>query len=149
MQRYRPIILSVLLLAGLVWGASAAIKPELHAPHSAAGTAGNSLHRIRLTLAQPVTGLSGGFATDRVRLGIWPQVAALAPGGEPVAPPADTLPGDFNGDNAVGFGDFFLFADVFGQELNADNALFDLNDDEVIDFTDFFIFADVFGQGDR
>ena len=146
MRLYSLTILGVLLLTGLVWGAIEAIKPVLHASHSAAGTASNSLHQMRSTLAQPVIGQTGGPTTARIRLGIWPQVITLAPGDEPIVPPADELLGDFDGDNAVGFNDFFLFSDAFGQDVTTDNAFFDLDGDKVIGFGDFFIFADMFGQ---
>jgi PKD repeat protein len=56
-------------------------------------------------------------------------------------------PGDFNGDKAVTFDDFFLFADAFGTgegEVGYD-ALKDLSGNGRIDFDDFFLFADVFG----
>jgi hypothetical protein len=58
------------------------------------------------------------------------------------------LPGDFDNDRAVGFDDFFTFADHFG--IRSDEPLFDaaydLNADGSIDFDDFFQFADYFGQ---
>ena len=112
MRLYPLIILGIFLLTGLVWGAIEAIKPVLHTPHSAAGTASNSLHQMHSTLAQPVIGQTGGPTTARIRLGIWPQVVTLAPGDEAVVPPVDELLGDFDGDNAVGFNDFFLFSDA-------------------------------------
>lgn len=52
------------------------------------------------------------------------------------------IQGDFNGDDAVSFDDFFLFADAFGRA----EVLYDLNDSGVVDFDDFFIFADNFGK---
>jgi hypothetical protein len=55
------------------------------------------------------------------------------------------LRADFDGDGAVGFQDFFLFADGFG----GDDPLFDLDDSGRVDFIDFFIFADYFGAGTR
>lgn len=58
------------------------------------------------------------------------------------------LPGDFDGDRAVGFDDFFTFADHFGIRSDEPlfDAVYDLNEDGHIDFDDFFIFADYFGQ---
>lgn len=58
------------------------------------------------------------------------------------------LPGDFDGDSAVGFDDFFQFADRFGSRSGESlfDAAYDLNDDGSIDFDDFFTFADHFGQ---
>jgi hypothetical protein len=60
------------------------------------------------------------------------------------------LPGDFDGDRAVGFDDFFIFADHFGISSDKPlfNAAYDLNDDDSIDFDDFFIFANYFGGRD-
>ncbi|MEW6750264.1 MAG: Ig-like domain-containing protein [Candidatus Latescibacterota bacterium] len=53
---------------------------------------------------------------------------------------------DFDGSGGVDFGDFFLFADVFGQPGTGANAAFDLDGSGTVDFGDFFLFADVFGQ---
>jgi hypothetical protein len=62
-------------------------------------------------------------------------------GGNPVA-------GWFNRqDPTVGFDDFFLFIDHFGQvdgEVGFDSQ-YDLNDDHRVNFADFFIFVDHFG----
>jgi hypothetical protein len=55
------------------------------------------------------------------------------------------MPGDFNGDDAVDFADFFLFADAFGGS----DPRFDLDDSGRVDFADFFLFADAFGRKDR
>lgn len=55
---------------------------------------------------------------------------------------------DFDGDGAVGFGDFLLFSAAFG--LSAPNAgfevRFDLDGDGVIGFSDFLLFASAFGR---
>jgi len=53
---------------------------------------------------------------------------------------------DFDCSGRVDFGDFFQFADVFGQTVPPVEARFDLDGDGSITFGDFFIFADVFGQ---
>ena len=53
---------------------------------------------------------------------------------------------DFDGDGQVSFGDFFQFADAFGQPGTGDFARFDLDGDGQVSFGDFFIFADTFGQ---
>jgi hypothetical protein len=52
--------------------------------------------------------------------------------------------GDLNGDTAVNFDDFFIFADNFGA-ADFDPAA-DFDEDEDVDFDDFFIFADNFGK---
>ncbi|MBT4099784.1 MAG: hypothetical protein HOE86_19175, partial [Gemmatimonadetes bacterium] len=62
---------------------------------------------------------------------------------------AEALPelkGDFSGDGAVDFDDFFAFVAAFGQPY-ADNPEFDLDGSAsgVIDFNDFFAFVAVFG----
>lgn len=59
---------------------------------------------------------------------------------------APELPGDFNGDSAVTFDDFFLFVDAFGQEATGELALYDLDSGGSVDFNDFFIFVDNFGK---
>jgi hypothetical protein len=57
----------------------------------------------------------------------------------------EPLRADFDGDGAVGFQDFFLFADAFGGT----DPFYDLDDSGRVDFIDFFIFADYFGGGRR
>ena len=53
---------------------------------------------------------------------------------------------DFNNDNKVDFDDFFLFADQYGKNSDANNVKFDLDKNNKIDVEDFFIFADNFGK---
>jgi len=56
--------------------------------------------------------------------------------------------GLYGADNQVGFDDFFIFADHFGQvggAIGFDPA-FDLAPDNQINFFDFFVFADNFGR---
>ena len=53
------------------------------------------------------------------------------------------LPGDFDGNGAVDFDDFFMFVDYFGGS----DARFDLDGNGAIDFDDFFAFVDNFGTG--
>ena len=52
---------------------------------------------------------------------------------------------DFDGDGAVGFSDFFLFADAFGGS----DPRFDLDGSGSVDFADFFILADYFADPAR
>lgn len=85
-----------------------------------------------------------------------PQFKITASGfGEPEGGPAPLLDsngneifGDFDGDGAVKFEDFFLFADNFGLTSASPNwdPDFDLDGDEAVKFEDFFIFADNFGR---
>ena len=65
----------------------------------------------------------------------------------PICQPVDLDPAeaDFDGDGAVGFGDFFLFADAFGGT----DSRFDLDGSGAVDFADFFLLADHFGQPAR
>ena len=53
---------------------------------------------------------------------------------------------DFGGNGIVDFDDFFLFVDVFGQEVNGINDRYDLTSDGIINFDDFFAFVDHFGE---
>jgi hypothetical protein len=53
---------------------------------------------------------------------------------------------DFDGSGAVDFGDFFAFADLFGQPATGAAAAFDLDGSGTVDFGDFFSLADLFGQ---
>ena len=55
---------------------------------------------------------------------------------------------DFDGNGTVGFGDFVIFAGVFGASEGDEKyeARYDLNGDGEIGFTDFVIFAQNFGK---
>lgn len=57
-----------------------------------------------------------------------------------------SLAGDFNGDGAVTFDDFFLFVDFFGQPATGDAVAYDLDGGGTVDFNDFFTFVDNFGK---
>ena len=61
----------------------------------------------------------------------------------PICQPVDLdhSKADFDGDGAVGFSDFFLFADAFGGS----DPRFDLDGSGAVDFGDFFLLADHFG----
>ena len=59
---------------------------------------------------------------------------------------AGFIAADFDQDGVVGFSDFFLFADVFGQQVPPTPVRYNLVDDSQIGFADFFAFADFFGQ---
>ena len=56
-------------------------------------------------------------------------------------------PGDFDGNGAVDFDDFFAFVDVFGKSSGQAgyDARFDLVASDDVGFDDFFAFVDVFG----
>ena len=55
---------------------------------------------------------------------------------------------DFDGDGTIGFGDFVIFAGVFGARQGDEkyDTTHDLNDDGEIGFSDFVIFAQNFGR---
>ena len=55
---------------------------------------------------------------------------------------------DFDGDGTIGFGDFVIFAGVFGTSRGDEKyaATYDLNGDGEIGFSDFVIFAQNFGK---
>ena len=55
---------------------------------------------------------------------------------------------DFDGDGTIGFGDFLIFAGVFGAHQGDEkyDATYDLNGDGEIGFSDFVIFAQNFGK---
>lgn len=55
---------------------------------------------------------------------------------------------DFDGDGTIGFGDFVIFAGVFGARQGDEKYLarYDLNGDGEIGFSDFVIFAQNFGK---
>ncbi len=65
---------------------------------------------------------------------------------ELVAIDPSSLAGDFNGDGAVTFDDFFLFVDYFGQPAEGEAEKFDLDGGGTVDFNDFFTFVDNFGK---
>lgn len=102
------------------------------------------------------TGLTAWTITRDLTEGTTYYWRARAMEGDLIGPFSDTqefvaravaaLTGDFNGDDVVGFDDFFMFVDVFGGPATGDDAIFDLNSDGNIGFTDFFIFVDAFGS---
>lgn len=55
---------------------------------------------------------------------------------------------DFDGDGMIAFGDFLIFADVYGTHDGDDkyDATYDLNGDGEIAFADFVIFAENYGK---
>ena len=73
-------------------------------------------------------------------------VSASVTGLDPVTftATAEATP-DFDGDGAVGFSDFFLFADAFGSS----DPRFDLDGSGSVDFADFFLLADYFADPAR
>ena len=79
-------------------------------------------------------------ANDGVFDGLWMESTRFGVTG---------IAGDFSGDDAVSFDDFFLFADQFGKKPGRStwNPRFDLSWNGVIDFDDFFLLADHFGEG--
>jgi len=64
---------------------------------------------------------------------------------------ADRPSGDFNGDGAVTFDDFFAFAGAFGagQGQAGFDARFDLDRSGRVDLGDFFLFAEGFGRAGK
>jgi hypothetical protein len=80
--------------------------------------------------------VSGGFL--RLELAGAGNLRALRT--EAAAAPSPSA--DFDQSGTVDFGDFFLFADAFGQT----DARFDLDQSGTVDFGDFFLFADAFGR---
>lgn len=61
------------------------------------------------------------------------------------------LRGDFNGDGAVNFDDFFAFAGAFGtaQGQAGFDAKFDMDKSGRVDLNDFFLFAEAFGRAGK
>jgi hypothetical protein len=55
---------------------------------------------------------------------------------------------DFDHNGEVGFEDFIVFADSFGQAAESQNSHTDPNSDGRVDFEDFLVFASHFGEGD-
>lgn len=55
---------------------------------------------------------------------------------------------DFDANGIVGYSDFFLFSNSYGQAAGPENNnnQFDLNDDKTINFTDFLLFISYFGK---
>ena len=72
-------------------------------------------------------------------------VGPVVPGafGPPPTLSVSLSAGDFDGDGALDFNDFFYFADHFGTT----DPLCDLNGDGIVDLDDFFLFADSFTAG--
>ena len=72
---------------------------------------------------------------------------AHAIAGNTVTNDTSSIP-DFDGDGTIGFGDFLIFAGVFGARQGDEKyeAKYDLNGDGEIGFSDFVIFAQNFGK---
>ena len=104
----------------------------------------NSTHTLQFTGAGPIT-----VTTSNPNLIPSPFAAGAA---LPMTPDVGEVPtssassADFDGNGAVDFQDFFLFADAFGQEAGGELAKFDLDGSGAVDFQDFFLFADQFGN---
>ena len=91
--------------------------------------------------------LGQGIQTgDMVSLHYRLHVGLLQP--LPLPAPAPGITGDFNGDRAVDFTDFLLFASGYGRARGepAYDARFDLDDDGTVGFQDFLAFAQAFGE---
>lgn len=82
----------------------------------------------------------------RVRAVEGAQVGEFSATQQYAAREAVALPGDFDGNGAVEFDDFFLFVDAFGQPATGANAVYDLDADAAVGFGDFFLFVDNFGK---
>ena len=75
------------------------------------------------------------------------DVSALATSVDANGDDTASIP-DFDGDGTIGFGDFVIFAGVFGARQGDEkyDATYDLNGDGEIGFSDFVIFAQKFGK---
>ena len=75
------------------------------------------------------------------------DVSALATSVDANGDDSASIP-DFDGDGTIGFGDFVIFAGVFGARQSDEKyeAKYDLNGDGEIGFSDFVIFAQNFGR---
>ena len=95
-------------------------------------TAGFSGTAIRLVRAE--LGRSGRFETITIDVRVELKLQALTP--------------DFNGDGAVNFADFLVFAGQFGSRQGDGRyeAKYDLDSDGAIGFGDFLIFSSSFGK---
>jgi hypothetical protein len=122
---------------------------------STTSDASGSLGKFTFTVADGykgetrVTLISGqyGTASGQEKLTIGSGGAAVLIGGLAVSGPVTVSP-DIDGDGSVGFGDFLIFAGVFGKSSGDDgfNAAADLNSDGSIGFPDFLTFAAAFGK---
>ena len=61
--------------------------------------------------------------------------------------PGASVVGDFDGNGAVNFLDFFMFAEAFGNPVA--DPIYDLDGSGEVDFRDFFIFAEAFSNEGR
>ncbi len=99
----------------------------------------------------PTTATTGenGRAASTLTLGSLPgtsTVTVSVAGLDPVTFTATAeATADFDGDGAVSFSDFFLFADAFGGS----DPRFDLDGSGSVDFADFFLLADYFADPAR
>ena len=93
--------------------------------------------QVVITFAPETAGLVTG--TLRLETSAGPQEILLTGMGIYSGQPAD-----FDRDGSIGFTDFFLLADVFGQSVPPADPRFDLDNDGLIAFVDFFFFAEQF-----
>jgi hypothetical protein len=113
------------------------------APRTATGLLAIARFAVRPGLASTATAIRLAEATVRSR-GLAQSDTLTVPAATEVtlAGPAQPSP-DLDGDGEVGFADFFLFADHFGQV----NPAYDMDGSGgPVDLADFFLFADHFGE---
>jgi len=121
---------------------------------SGAGKDSGKLGALRFQLDEDATGTATLTLTSAsfVRKGAQQEkftvktTISVVAGGEAVKSPAD-----FDGDGAVDFSDFFLFAAAFGSKKGGAgfDEKFDLDKSGAVDFSDFFAFASEFGKTTR
>jgi hypothetical protein len=121
---------------------------------SGAGKDSGSLGALRFQLDEDATGTatltltSASFVMkgNRQEKFTVKTTISVVTGGAAVKSPAD-----FDGDGAVDFNDFFLFAAAFGARKGSQgfDEKFDLDKSGVVDFSDFFVFAEAFGKSLR
>ncbi|MSS72562.1 MAG: hypothetical protein EXS64_13870 [Candidatus Latescibacteria bacterium] len=121
-------------------GALSQTPTAVHITRAVLDAAGGAMvgpRPLRLRSASLGSAFQTGLAMGRLRLrpGFVQQVRRAPAAVQP-------LVGDFTGDSAVDFDDFFLFAVAFGSR----ETRFDLSGDGRVDFDDFFLFAAQFGK---
>ncbi len=111
------------------------------APRTATGLLAIARFTVQPGLASTPTRVRLAEATVRSR-GLTQSDTLAAEAEVALTGPARPSP-DLDGDGEVGFADFFLFADHFGQV----NAAYDMDGSGgAVDLADFFLFADHFGE---
>lgn len=125
-----------------------AIELNIAATGGSSSTAETGLLGTAKFVVQPGFADSTDITMDAIAFSISGVLQTLSPALSVKLSSEPDLLGDFDGDGSVGFADFILFAQSFGQTVDNPgyNPSYDLDGDDSIGFSDFVTFAQNFGK---